>query len=86
MELKGKVLEENGTYRYFDKNGAELFAGDTIRYDDGTTEKLCATVDGKLGVDSTNPNWNSRMVTPNNGFGVYVLTKNELSEAEKVSE
>lgn len=86
MELKGKVLEENGTYRYFDKNGTELFAGDTIRYDDGTTEKLFLSEKGQLGIDSTNPNWHKRDGEPYGGFGLYPLTVSDLKEAEKVSE
>lgn len=86
MELKATILEESGIYRYFDKSGTELFAGDTIRYDDGTTEKLFLSKEGQLGIDSTNPNWHKRDGGPYWGFGLYPLGKNELSEIEKVSE
>lgn len=29
MESKAKIIEENGAYRYFDRNGKELHDGDT---------------------------------------------------------
>lgn len=86
MELKATILEEGGTYRYFDKNGTELFAGDTIRYDDGTTEKLFLSEEGQLGIDATNPNWHKKEGGPYGGFGLYPLGKNAMAEIEKVSE
>ena len=59
MELKATILEESGIYRYFDKNGTELFAGDTIRYDDGTTEKLFLSKEGQLGIELAQKRWRS---------------------------
>ena len=49
------IIEEKGTYRYFEKNGTELKDGDIIRYDSGKEEKLYLTTNGRLGTDAINP-------------------------------
>ena len=42
------VTQENGTNRYYDRNGIELKDGDIICYEDGREEKLYLTADGRL--------------------------------------
>ena len=42
--------------KYFDDNGKEINAGDTILYN-GREEKVYLTTEGELGTDATNPHW-----------------------------
>ena len=79
-----RIIEENGTYRYFDKNGTELHEGDMIRYDSGREYKLYRTAQGKLGTDATNPLWIKDGRVYECEYGVYPLTWDEMGEIEKV--
>lgn len=80
------IIEENGTYRYFDKNGTELKDGDIIRYDSGNEEKLYLTTNGRLGTDATNPSWvKSGRALPCE-YGVYPLEYGEMKEIVKVAQ
>lgn len=71
---------ENGTYRYFDKNGVEIVEGSTILYKSGRTEKVYLTDNGLLGTDATNPLWieNGRAVPCE--YGIYPLQTDETNE------
>ena len=68
--------------RYFDKNGKEIFAGDTIKYLDGTKEKVYLTEKGTLGTDATNPLWIEKGRAVPCEYGIYPLTEAELAEVE----
>lgn len=68
--------------RYFDKNGKEIFAGDTIKYPDGTKEKVYMTSRGELGTDATNPLWIERGDAAPCEYGIYPLSEKELAEVE----
>lgn len=84
--MKGKVSYDTktDTYRYFDKNGVELFDGDTIRWGDGKVEKVALGESGQLGVDATNPAWiKSGRAVPFQ-FGLYPLESQWMTEIEKV--
>lgn len=70
--------------RYFDKEGNELFEGDSIRYESGRVEKLYLTDQGTLGTDATNPSWiESGRAFPCE-YGIYPLDYEELKEIVKV--
>lgn len=43
--------------QYFDKKGNEIVAGMTVRFDDGSEEKIHECGDGKLGILATNPDF-----------------------------
>ena len=78
------IKYENGKARYFDKNGKEIFDGDTIRYNDGEEKKVYLTESETLGTDATNPAWiKSGRAVPCE-FGIYPLTEDEMKEIEKV--
>lgn len=72
-------------WRYFDKNGVEINAGDIVLFGAGTRfeklEKVYATDQGELGTDATNPKWieNGRAVPCE--YGLYPLTGNDLEDA-----
>lgn len=68
--------------RYFDKNGKEIFAGDTIRYADGTNKKVYLTESETLGTDATNPLWIERGKAAPCEYGIYPLEEDELSQVE----
>ena len=81
--FKGCVVEANGKYRYFDKNGVELHDGDMIKWESGLVEKVYATVHGFLGTDATNPKWiESGRAVPCE-YGCYPLHDRDLAEIEK---
>ena len=71
MESKAKIIEENGAYRYFDRDGKELHDGDIIVYESGREEKLYRTTDGTLGTDATNPHWISTGRATTCEYGIY---------------
>lgn len=71
-----KVLYTGDTARYFDETGVELFEGDTVHMG-GRNWKVLKTVDGELGVDSTNPNWVDRGVACEGEFGVYPFSEHD---------
>ena len=83
-ELRSTILETKGTYRYFDKNGAELQEGDMIRYDSGRAQKLYRTDKGRLGTDATNPSWIASGRACECEYGIYPLEYSEMKEIEKV--
>ena len=83
-EIKAKIIEKNGIYTYFDKNGNQLHDGDTIMWADGRTEKLYATVEGRLGTDATNPSWLASGRAVECQYGVYPLTWSDVQEIVKV--
>lgn len=82
--IKGKIVENNGEYRYFDKHGNELHDGDKIRHDDGKVETVYATVQGRLGTDATNPAWISSGRAVPCEYGIYPFEHGELEYIEKV--
>ena len=80
------VIQENGTYRYYDRNGIELKDGDIICYEDGRKEKLYLTADGRLGTDATNPSWiKSGRAVPCE-YGIDPLEYEEMREISKVDQ
>lgn len=81
MENKAKIIEENGAYRYFDRDGKELHDGDTIVYESGREEKLYLTTGGTLGTDATNPHWISTGRAIPCEYGIYPLEPSDLREA-----
>ena len=83
-ELRSTILEEHGSYRYFDKNGTELQEGDMIRYESGRVMKLHRTVNGYLGTDATNPAWIASGRACECEYGIYPLEHSEMKEIEKV--
>lgn len=85
MENKATIIRvPNGNDRYFDKNGVELFDGDTVKFGD-RVEKLYLTVDGELGTDATNPAWiKSGRAIPCE-YGIYPLEFSEMAEIEKIN-
>ena len=83
-EIKAKIIEENGVYTYFDREGNELHDGDTIMWADGRTEKLYATVEGRLGTDATNPSWLASGRAVECEYGVYPLEWSDVQEIVKV--
>lgn len=80
---KAKIVCTNGVYRYFDRNGAELFDGDTVRYASGATKLLYKTESGELGTDATNPKWIEQGRAAPCEYGIYPLNFDEVSEIEK---
>ena len=80
------VIQENGTYRYYDRNGIELKDGDIICYEDGREEKLYLTADGRLGTDATNPSWVKSGRAVSCEYGIYPLEYEEMREISKVDQ
>ena len=75
---------ENGKYKYFDKNGAEITEGCKVRYVNGEIKIVYLTEDGELGTDATNPKWiESGRAIPCE-HGIYPFTKDEMEEIEVV--
>ena len=75
------IVEDNGKYHYFDRNGIELKDGDIICYEDGRKEKLYLTAEGRLGADATNPSWiESGRAVPCE-YGIYPLEYEEIYPA-----
>lgn len=69
-------IAENGDelyYRYYDKNGAEIIPGDTIRFADGIEKEVVSTEQGNLGIDATNPFWIEIGRAVPFEYGVYPL-------------
>ena len=83
-ETKARIIEENGVYTYFDREGNELHDGDTIMWADGRMEKLYATVEGRLGTDATNPSWLASGRAVECQYGVYPLIWSDVQEIVKV--
>lgn len=76
------IKVENGKYRYFDKNGAEITEGCKIKYESGRIAEVYLTTDGLLGTDATNPKWieNGRAVPCE--YGIYPFYYEETEEIE----
>ena len=84
-EYKAEIIEQqDGTCRYFDKNGTELHDGDSVKWESGTIKKLYATEEGYLGTDATNPYWIESGYAVECQFGVYPLNWNDMEEIVKV--
>lgn len=66
--------------RYFDKNGKEVKAGDTVKIGDNSPQMLYRTADGELGTDATNPVWIREGRAFPCQFGIYPLTGAEVKE------
>lgn len=83
VKIKAEIIEKNGVYRYFDRDGNELFEGDFIQYESGRIEELYGTVNGELGTDATNPAWiKSGRAVPCE-YGIYPLNCADVAEARK---
>ena len=78
--------KENGkeVVRYFDKEGNELFEGDSVRYESGRVEKLYLTEKGELGTDATNPALIESGRAVECEYGIYPLNYMDLQEIVKV--
>lgn len=77
-------------YRYFDKNGAEIHAGDKIRRASGQVEKVYEWEnefgERGLGTDATNPAWvESGRAVPCE-FGIYGFDSVDCATCEVVRE
>lgn len=90
--IKAKIIEENGAYRYFDRDGNELHDGDMVRFEAEATidgkvieRRLYLTEDGELGVDATNPAWLERGYAPCS-FGIYPIHEETLKHCLKINE
>ena len=87
MENKRRIItDKDGTIRYFDKNGVELFEGDTIKYheESDTLFELYRTDDGRLGTDATNPSWIESGRAFSCEWGIYPLESAEMFDIVKV--
>ena len=78
------IRVENGVYRYWDKNGAEITEGCTIRYPSGRTEKVYRTMKGTLGTDATNPAWVASGRAAPGDMGIYPLDREDCETVEVV--
>lgn len=81
---KGKVVEKDGVYRYFDRDGIELFEGDIVEHENGKREELYMTENGELGTDATNPSWIEMGRAVACEYGVYPLNNADVAEMKKV--
>ena len=80
------IVEENGAYRYFDRDGIELKDGDIIRYESGREDMIYLSADGRLGTDATNPSWiKSGRAVPCE-YGIYPLEYEEMKEISRVDQ
>jgi len=70
----------NLNYRYFDKNGTEIKAGDNIKYESGRIEKVYATDQGELGTDATNRSWLKSGRASSCEYGIYPLGYYDVNE------
>lgn len=83
-ENKGKIVEKDGVYRYFDRDGMELFDGDFIEHENGQREELYMTENGELGTDATNPLWIETGRAVACEYGIYPLNYADVAEIKKV--
>lgn len=77
------IIQENGQYRYFDKNGAEIHDGDVIVWDSGKEEKVYLSTEHELGVDATNPVWVEDGRAAPGEYGLYPLTEYDLKNIRR---
>lgn len=76
-----KYQLETDTTTYFDKNGKEIHAYDSIIID-GKVRTVYPTENGLLGLDATNPIWiKSGRAVPCE-YGIYPLTEDETNSCE----
>lgn len=80
------IKNENGKYKYYDKNGKEITSGCKIKYETGRIEKVYMTEDETLGTDATNPVWIEKGRAFPCEYGIYPLTLDETEEVEVVEE
>jgi len=76
------IKEKDGKLHYYDRNGAEIHEGDSIRWPDGKVEKVYLTVEGELGTDATNPLWVQTGRAVACEYGIYPLTEADTHEVE----
>lgn len=76
----------DGDDRYFDKNGTELFEGDSVRLSDGTIRTLYRTQHGELGTDATNPERIQLGLAVPCEAGIYPLEFEEMALIERVEQ
>lgn len=81
--IKAKVIYSKHQFRYFDKNGNELFDNDVIVWDSGKEEKVYLTKHGCLGTDATNPCWIEREIAGVGECGIYPLNDEDLKQITK---
>ena len=81
--ITGQAIYTDG-WHYYDKNGNELFEGDTVLCDDGNYEVLYATDEGHLGIDATNPLWIKQGRAVPCEYGVYPLNNADCKSMVKV--
>lgn len=82
--MKSKIIYEDEEIRYFDKNGVEILPDDTIKWDDGKSEKVYLTEEGNLGTDATNPLWIKSGRAYECEYGIYPLSEADLMRIQKV--
>lgn len=84
---KGQIVYDNGKYRYFDKNGEEIFDGDSVKYDgEGSRtriRKVYTTEDGELGIDATNPAWIESGRAVECEYGIYPFEQSDMAMVVK---
>lgn len=78
------ITRNNGTHRYFDKQGTEITDGCKIRYADGRTKRVYLTDSGELGTDATNPAWIASGRAVPCEFGIYPLNWEDTEEVEVI--
>lgn len=79
-ELKAKIVNKNGVYRYYDKEGNELHPGDIVIFEDGREEKIYLTENNELGTDATNPVWIKTGRAVACEYGIYPLAYRDMGE------
>ena len=62
-------------YRYYDKDGREIKAGDYIKFDYGDIKKVYASTSGELNTDATNPSWIKSGRARPCQYGLYPLNE-----------
>ena len=75
----------NGMRHYYDKNGAEIIEGSTIRYESGRVAEVVLLEDEQLGIDATNPKWIEKGRAYPGDYGHYPLIREETEEVEVVT-
>lgn len=72
------IIYENGKYKYLDKDGFPIEAGDSVKMPDGRIKKVYLTEEGYLGTDATNPVWIERGLAVEGQYGIYPFEEDEL--------
>lgn len=79
------IKYENGKYKYFDRNGAEITEGCEVKYANGKIKKVYLTENEELGTDATNPKWIESGRAAPCEYGIYTFTKDETEEIEIIA-